>query len=356
MKPMKQYLLPETGVFYKVNMHSHSSCSDGENTPEEIKKAYKAKGYAAVAFTEHEYILDVTHLTDDEFIAITAYEYDYNACKSSPSVYAGHDAPPSFDLQECMHLNMYAKDPNNFKAVCYNPELVSCGNSKLHRDTAQYIGDGKFEQEFTVENFNEVIRTAKENGFLVTYNHPGWSLNNYETYSGLEGLDGFEISNGLEIWTGSSADDCAPAVYDQMLRRGKRIMCVAGDDNHFESGFFKAWTMIKADEFTYDALIGGLEKGNCYASTGPEIFELFVEDGKVTVRCSEAKRIDYFTAGRRIRVQTAPKGGDLLTEATFKINPNDVYFRITVRDEDGGRANTRGYWLDELDCFKTQEP
>ena len=65
---MKQYLLPETGAFRKVNMHSHSTFSDGKNTPEEIKEAYKAKGYAAVAFTEHEHIIDVTHLTDDEFI------------------------------------------------------------------------------------------------------------------------------------------------------------------------------------------------------------------------------------------------------------------------------------------------
>ena len=37
---MKQYLLPESGQFYKVNMHSHSTYSDGRWTPEEIKKAY----------------------------------------------------------------------------------------------------------------------------------------------------------------------------------------------------------------------------------------------------------------------------------------------------------------------------
>ena len=79
------------------------------------------------------------------------------------------------------------------------------------------------------------------------------------------------------------------------------------------------------------------------------------EDGKVTVRCSEAKRIDYFTAGRRRQMRTAPKGGALLTEAVFEIDPNDVYFRIAVRDEDGEHASTRGYWLDELVGFETKE-
>ena len=34
---MKQYLLPPTGTFYKVNMHCHTTISDGSFTPEEIK-------------------------------------------------------------------------------------------------------------------------------------------------------------------------------------------------------------------------------------------------------------------------------------------------------------------------------
>ena len=84
----------------KSDFHTHTNYCDGKNTPEEIKAAYKAKGYSAVAFTEHEHIIDVTHLTDDEFIAITAYEYDFNTCKSSPSSYAGHDAPPTFNFKE----------------------------------------------------------------------------------------------------------------------------------------------------------------------------------------------------------------------------------------------------------------
>ena len=86
-----------------------------------------------------------------------------------------------------------------------------------------------------------------------------------------------------------------------------------------------------------------------------QVYELFVADGKVTIRCSGAKRIAYFTAGRRRAQRVAPKGGELLTEATFEIDPNDVYFRIEVRDEDFEHACTRGYWLDELDCFKTEE-
>ncbi len=342
---MKQYLLPETGAFRKVNMHAHSTRSDGKNTPEEVKKAYKERGYAAVAFTDHEYIGDVRHLTDDEFVAITSYEYDFNTCTPAKSSFVGHETAPSFGVKECMHLNLYARDPNNLKAVCFNPRFLICGGAKLCRETAEYVGDGNFEQRFTVECFNEVIRTAKENGFLVVYNHPRWSLNTYETYSALEGLDGLEILNG----NCSLGNNYAPDVYDEMLRRGKRIMCVGGDDGHAPGQYFRGWTMVKTEALTYEALIEGLEKGNCYASSGPEILALFVENGGVTVRCSGAKRIDYYTAGRRRQMRVAKKGEPLLTEAVFQIDPNDVYFRIVVCDEDGERASSRAYWLDELE-------
>ena len=39
---------------------------------------------------------------------------------------------------------------------------------------------------------------------------------------------------------------------------------------------------------------------------------------------------------------------DYLTEATFKINENDIYFSIDVMDENGKRANSQAYYLDEL--------
>ena len=48
------YLLPKEGNLYKANMHCHTTVSDGKFTPEEIKNMYKARGYHAVAFTDHQ--------------------------------------------------------------------------------------------------------------------------------------------------------------------------------------------------------------------------------------------------------------------------------------------------------------
>lgn len=54
---MKKYLLPETGNFYKANLHCHSTVSDGELTVEEIKKIYTEQGYSIVAYTDHEVLI-----------------------------------------------------------------------------------------------------------------------------------------------------------------------------------------------------------------------------------------------------------------------------------------------------------
>ena len=45
---MRQYLLPEAGQFFKVNLHAHTVCSDGRLTPEEVKARFKETGYSAV--------------------------------------------------------------------------------------------------------------------------------------------------------------------------------------------------------------------------------------------------------------------------------------------------------------------
>ena len=73
---MKKILLNEALPFYRTNLHCHSTISDGKKTPEELKAYYKAHGYSAVAFTDHEAFIPHNDLTDDSFVALNAYELD----------------------------------------------------------------------------------------------------------------------------------------------------------------------------------------------------------------------------------------------------------------------------------------
>jgi len=341
---MRQYLLPGTGRFYKVNMHSHTVNSDGSQTPEEVKALFKSRGYSAVAFTDHEIMLDHSDLTDDEFIAITAYEYGFDKSEENP-LSALYEGPlKTREHAEKVHLNLYSKDPHDTRMVCCDVNYI-WGNAKKYRTTAKYVGgDGHYVRKYSVEGVNEVIRAARERDMLVVYNHPNWSMNTADLYCKLDNLTGLEIMNG-DGGADSDMED-VPHVYQEMARAGKRIICVGGDDNHSKENSCLAWTMVKAESLSYGNLMNAIERGDCYASCGPEIKELYVEDGKVTVKTSEVREMHLHTAGRRTdHIKSADAA---LTEASFRLDSTDFMFRISVCDKEGHHAYTRYYYFDEL--------
>jgi hypothetical protein len=132
--------------------------------------------------------------------------------------------------------------------------------------------------------------------------------------------------------------------FEQMLRAGKNIVPTAGDDNHHEKGSLKAWTMIKAEELTYDALIKAYEKGDCYVSDGPEIHSLVIKDDKIIVKTSESPYIVLASEGRYVQGRISKT--ERFTEAVFDYVPKKMgrYFRIEVRDLEGHKAFSNAYY------------
>jgi hypothetical protein len=44
-------------MLLKGCFHTHTTCSDGELSPQEVAFAYESKGYDFIAFTDHDYLL-----------------------------------------------------------------------------------------------------------------------------------------------------------------------------------------------------------------------------------------------------------------------------------------------------------
>jgi len=121
---MKLELLPEQGNFYKVNLHCHTTLSDGKQTPEEVKEAYKQQGYSAVCFTDHEVLIPHKDLCDDEFIALHGYEM---AIKKFPDEPTGYFKP-------VYHFNFIAEDPDNLiMPRCYVESSSTYKNARQLR-------------------------------------------------------------------------------------------------------------------------------------------------------------------------------------------------------------------------------
>ena len=333
---MKVYL-DEQKSFYKANMHSHSTHSDGKLSPEEMKREYMKRGYSIIAFTDHEHIVNNSHLTDENFLAISSFEMSV----SDRTVPWG---PVSRQFVRVVHLNFYATTPDNDVTICTNRKSDKWGSEEL-RATLKYDECGEM-RVYTPDAIKKIVDKAHESGFLVCYNHPVWSLENACDYMNYGDLDFVEIFNTGCDRAGLSSYE---TIFDEMIKRGKNVACIAADDNHnykrLDSPYsdsFGGWIMINADELKYETIIEALKNHNFYASCGPEIYSLKRDGNKIMVKTSAARRILKETEGRQAQVIYAEPGTPL-TEATFTVNDNEKVFRITVEDECGRRAYSQAY-------------
>lgn len=332
---MKKILLDGEKPFYKGNMHCHSTLSDGKMTPEELKAFYKARGYHFLAITDHDSINCHSYLDDEDFITITSAEYSIKEFPEQSTL--------KNQRMKCCHMNLYAKEQTNTKQICYSPVYDKYSKGE-RREALQRYNEG-YQRVYSAEGINDLIRIANENGFFVAYNHPRWSLENYSHYSRYEGLWGVEVFNNACFFEGIFEYDIH--VHDDLLRDGKRVFLSVGDDNHSEEMSGVAFVSVNAESLTYGALIDALLAGRFYASFGPRILDLRVEDGIARIRTSEAAMIGFTTEGRRHGVLHAPKG-ESITEASFEIRRDDGFVRFFVQDERGARADTQAYFTQEL--------
>lgn len=337
---MKKFLLPQT-TQYKANLHTHTTVSDGNSTPKQVKEFYKRHGYSIVAFTDHELLIDHSDLNDDSFLSITGCEYA-NTDKT--------DVP--WKYKTTCHLNFLAKQPDNTTHVCYNPTPAARFVGEEAANNVKHHGD-YFEREHTVECVNHIIKEANAHGFLVAMNHPWWSMEGFSTYSQYEGCFAVEIFNT----TCSVMDgyyELNLNIYDELLRAGRMVYPIAADDLHhlkpegdFQPEALGGFNMICSPSLCYNDVIGAISRGDMYASMGPIIDELYIEDGKISLKCSEAESV-FFRTGTRRGKYCYNSNGSCVTECTFGVQEDDKYVYVCVKDKFGKWAITRAYTIDEL--------
>lgn len=333
---MKKFLLPE-GKGYKANLHCHTTLSDGCLSPASVRKVYQAHGYAVVAFTDHEALCDHAELCDDTFIALNGYE---------TAVKEEQVSTASRPRMKVHHLNLIKKRPHDLTQVCFFPENFTPGNCAAQIPFLRYVGE-PCRYRYDAAFVRHLIREAHENGFLVHYNHPHWSLQTPEEVAllcGPSGIDGLEILNTNCRYNG----DYNASFYEALARLGQLPYAVAGDDNHNRpadpsSVLFGGYTVIKPAAFTYEAVTDALARGDSYVSTGPAIFSVAVADGFFMLRTSAALTISLHTEGRAVAIKEG-KGG-YIDSAAFPIYPEKygAFVRFEIRDREGHCAYTRAY-------------
>lgn len=332
---MKKILLDAEKPFYKANLHCHSTFSDGAKTPEELKQMYMEHGYSVIAYTDHDVFIGHNELTDDRFLALNGFEIEID-----------EGGKPWVEAKTC-HICLVALEPENLNIVCYHRTKYITGSNSVYRPLIRVDEtQPDFERIYTPECINTVFAEGRKHGFFVTYNHPAWSLETLEQYGAYHGMNAMEICNYGCVESGYP--DYNEKEYDELLRGGEKIFCIATDDNHNRrQDSFGGFTMINADRLEYRTITSALEAGTFYASQGPEIYELWYEDGKIGIKCSDAVSVALNTGVRRTGIAYATEK-HALNEAVFDVKDTDVYVRLTVTDASGKHANTNAYFLEDL--------
>ncbi|MEE4119499.1 MAG: CehA/McbA family metallohydrolase [Paracoccaceae bacterium] len=309
---MQDRAFARPGRFFRGNLHTHSSVSDGALPPGEVCRRYAAHGYDFIALTDHFLgcfgypVTDTTRFRTARFTTLPGAELHAGAMENGEiwhilAVGLPADFPPP--------------DAPGFAAV-----------------PGQESGPA-------------LAARARAAGAFVAIAHPEWS--------GLTTADArslAEAAHAVEVYNHGCAVDCDRGhghhTLDQLLSEGRRLTLCATDDAHFRSDDqFGGWVMVKAGANAPDALLAALREGAFYASTGPELHDLHWEDGHVHVACSAAARVIVQGRGTATDVVHGPA----LTRVSVPLArvAGSPWARVTVVDAAGGRAWSNPHWFDD---------
>ena len=296
------------GRFWRGNLHTHSTRSDGVLDPAEVCRRYRAMRYDFLALTDHFIgaygypIVDTVPFRDAGFTTILGAE-----------VHSG--AMANGELWHILAVGL----PSGF-APSNSPGFLPVEDQ---------------------ETGPEIAARAVAAGAFVAIAHPQWS--------GLTLADARTVTaaHAVEVYNHGCAVGCDRpdgfAIADLLLSEGRDLTMIATDDAHFsEPDHFGGWVMVKAVENTPEALLAALKAGHFYSSQGPELRDVRIKGDVVVVECSAVSSVIAIGQG------TGAKGvhGPSMTRAEVPLERlnSSPWIRVAVVDAAGRRAWSNPIW------------
>jgi len=302
------------GRFWRGNLHTHSTLSDGGLAPEAVIAAYKRNGYDFLQLSEHFLdrfgwpIADTRAFRSNDFTTLIGAELHAMATSAG-------------ELWHILAVGL---------PLDFSPAVPS-------------------------ETGPELARRARDAGAFVAIAHPAWSQLAESDGVALDAAHAVEVYNhGCAVET-----DRGDGFYllDRLSNLGRRLTAIATDDAHFNHGerdAFGGFVEVKAESLDPEALLAALKAGHFYASQGPRLHDVRVGRDEIVVETSPVESVALLTGtSRALHVS-----GSQITHADFDMTGAakkawtetgaDAWFRIVAIDAAGRRAWTNPIWLDGL--------
>lgn len=295
--------------WYKGNIHTHTTESDGDEEPRKVVSWYRKHGYDFLVLSDHN------HVT----------------------------------------LLDYSSGKRRFKKPLMIPGEEVSVNLANGRIPVHINGIG-IERLVEPIDAGEVVATLQANinaiidaGGIASINHPNykWAYD-HEVINQIQGASLLEIFNGHPAVNlfGGNGRPSTEEIWDHVLSAGRPIYGVATDDSHNYKDFSpshsnpgRGWVVVQAEELSQEAIIAGLSSGNFYASTGVTLSDLIITPSGISITIEQERDFVYTTRFTSL-------GGSLLCEATgtiaeYNATGEDNYVRATVIASSGTKAWTQ---------------
>ena len=283
------------GRWFKGNVHTHTTNSDGHMTTEQIVLRYRGAGYDFLSITDHGVLTDTRELSTPDLLMIPGEE-----------ICMGSSERGRFN--HIVGLNIDGELPVKDFQRCESPQRV-----------VDLIG---------------------ELGGVAILAHPYWSELNINDMTKFEGHIGVEVYNAscdLTIGRGHSN-----VHWDDLLAMRHRLLGFAVDDAHclvkplHPLDLCEAWISVKARDLTADSIMEGMRNGYFYSSNGPEIRGIEVNRREIRVTSSPVRSIAFVSNGGHGENNTVNEG--YLEEAVYTVRGTEAYIRIEITDWNGRKA------------------
>lgn len=294
----KMKLFHESMPFYKGNLHTHTTLSDGRKTPEGIMAEYAQHGYDFLALTDHWHVGAERRFGD--MLVLPGVEYDF-----------------TFATQ-LLHV------------VALFPD-AACGE-KIVRGMSH----------------GEVIRIINDCGGIPIAAHPAWSLNTPDFLKSLDGIELAEVYNTISDEPTNAPRGNSSQILDVTAANGKLFKHVAADDTHsHQNESCQSYIMLQTPALTVQDVLDSLRAGRFYATQGPEFLDVELTEDALIVRTSPVSRCTF--CSNAYWVDGRCRTGEGMTENVYKLQPGERFVRCELVDDQGRRA-----WLSPLDLTQME--
>ena len=304
-------------IWYRGNLHTHTTESDGDAEPEKVAAWYREHGYDFLVLSDHN------HLT----------LLDYGNGR-------GGSLGPLMIPGEEVTIPAYHDDdriPVHIGAIGINRVVEPT-------DTGDVVT--------TLQANIDAIRDA---GGISCINHPSWKWSfDHEAILKTRG------ASLLEVFNAATACNNYPIpipgflspsqIWDNVLSAGVPIFGVASDDSHHYHDFSpemdnpgRGWVMVESDGLESEAVVEAMQSGRFYFSTGVFLNSLNSSADRISLTIRRKSVSIFLTRfiGRDGTVYDEQVG----QEVSYSPNGDEGYIRAHVMSSNGLQAWTQPVFL-----------